>query len=418
MIEYSTGIVAGTQTDHRRPQRQYEIFLKVNGWASEYPSVGKLLQHLSRKSRSESSRVHHLRNLYHLCVYSGLRPDEIITLPKEIIESTVQGYVDKYKDEEYKNDKHALTSVNTVLGWTITFFSANGYKNNNSLNVERVYVPARYRKRPEYIPTKNEVYDMADSTSCLRDRAMILTLYTAGLRNSTFRALLFQDIKDELMRGYSIIRLPVYIAMKQVIPNACKNNIEYYSYVADEATKALRLYIKERWNKFGEIKDTDPLFCTNYNRISKQQRNSSFLTSREVQYVVKESAKKAGIAKWEAVHPHCLRKAFESVLHTAMIDNGNLDPKLQTFFLGHLLAGSDDTYFDKSKIEEFRNLYSKLNFGRVIVENKFKTLRAAVSKAFEGSGIDYEQVIHEYVELKSQQKALVSDIDGCDSHNK
>jgi hypothetical protein len=150
------------------------------------------------------------------------------------------------------------------------------------------------------------------------------------------------------------------------------------------------------------------LFCTNYNQISKQERNSSFLTSREVQYVVKENAKRAGIAKCEAVHPHCLRKAFESVLHSTLIDNTNLDPKVQTFLMGHLLTGSDDTYFDKTKVEEIRNLYSKANFGRVIVENKFRTLRASLSRAFEGSGIDYNQVIQEYVQMMHQQASFIN----------
>src|SRR5574341_693549 len=391
----------------RRP-RECELFLKVDGWTSEYTSVGNLLRHLSRKSNSECSRYFHLRALLHLCRYASLNPDEMAFLPKQDIERIVQGFVDKYKDEKRGDDPHAPTSVNTMLGSALTFFAANGYKNGNRLSVERVYVPARYHKRPEYIPTKNEIYDMADSSSCLRDRAIILVLYTSGLRNSTLRALLFQDVKDELVRGYGIVRIPVYIGMRQVIPGACKNNIEYYSFIADEATKALRLYIKERLNKFGEIKDTDPLFCTDYTQISKPQRNSSFLSANEIQHIVKELAKKAGVPKCEAVHPHCLRKAFDSVLHTTMIDNSNLDPKLQTFFLGHLLGGSDDTYFDKTKIEEFRNLYSKLNFGRVIVENKFRTLRAALSKAFDGSGIDYEQVIREYVDLQNYQKKLAN----------
>jgi hypothetical protein len=57
------------------------------------------------------------------------------------------------------------------------------------------------------------------------------------------------------------------------------------------------------------------------------------------------------------VHPHCLRKAFE----TALRDNG-LDPKDQEFLMGHILPESQDTYYDKTKISELREKYAKIVF--------------------------------------------------------
>ena len=54
----------------------------------------------------------------------------------------------------------------------------------------------------------------------------------------------------------------------------------------------------------------------------------------------------------------------------------------------------------RAKIEHMRNQYSRLKFGRAAVENKFRVLKAAVSRAFEDTGIDPEQVIEEYVRLK------------------
>ena len=48
--------------------------------------------------------------------------------------------------------------------------------------------------------------------------------------------------------------------------------------------------------------------------------------------------------------------------------------------------------------------YSKLKFGRTIIENKFKTLRAAVARAFEDTDLDPEAVIEDYVKWKSESK--------------
>ena len=142
------------------------------------------------------------------------------------------------------------------------------------------------------------------------------------------------------------------------------------------------------------------MFCSEYNQIDKDERKKKTLIARELQLLTKAAAKKAGIGEWQAVHPHALRKACETVLHSQLIDGGTLNVKVQEFFMGHVLPGSQDPYFDRSKIEHMRNQYSRLKFGRAAVENKFKVLKVAVARAFEDTGIDPEQVIEEYVRLK------------------
>jgi hypothetical protein len=73
--------------------------------------------------------------------------------------------------------------------------------------------------------------------------------------------------------------------------------------------------------------------------------------------IVKRAAKQAGIEKWKAVTPHCLRKGFESALR-----NSGLDVKDQEFLMGHILPGSQDTYYDQTKVEDLRRKYSQVNF--------------------------------------------------------
>jgi len=280
------------------------------------------------------------------------------------------------------------------------FFSANGFKRAKALELETYHAPPRFRITPEYIPTKSEVYGMADSACSLRDRALILTLFSTGLRNSTLRAIRYKDVAEELEKDYSNIMIPVYPEMKEVEPNACKGGKPYYTFTCDEATQALKLYTKERKEKHGSIEAFEPLFCSEYNQIQKDYRRRKLLTSRELQIIVKSAAKRAGISQWKAVHPHCLRKAFETVLHSPLIDGSNLDSEVHLFLIGHSLPGSQDPYFDRSKPDRMRIQYSRLRFGRTTIENKFKVLKAAVARAFEDTDLDPEQVIEEYVKLK------------------
>ena len=370
-------------------------FLRVCGWRSEYESVNALLKHLWRKSRSEASRKAYLRQIYLLCSSTSLTPDELIKLPKKKIEEIVQDYADQYND-----GRHSIRYVNNIIHLLKGFFKANGFKRSNALEIESHYMPSRYRKRPEYIPKKHEIYAMADSACSLRDRAIILTLYSSGLRNATLRAVLYRDVEEELKRGIDNVMIPVYPEMKLVEPNACKNNIPYYTFICDEATQATRLYLREREEKYGKVMPNEPLFASDYNQVPREERDSKIMSPRQLQKVVKHAAKRARLPQWQYVTPHCLRKAFETVLHSELIDGGRLDPKIQEFFMGHILPGSEDAYFNKMDVEYLRAEYSKLNFGRVVVENKFKILRMAVARAFEGTGIDPDKVIEEYVRMR------------------
>ena len=73
--------------------------------------------------------------------------------------------------------------------------------------------------------------------------------------------------------------------------------------------------------------------------------------------MVKRAAKNAGIAQWKDVTAHGLRKAFESALR-----NNRLDIKDQEFLMGHILPGSQDAYYDKTKVEEMRAKYARVEF--------------------------------------------------------
>lgn len=374
--------------------------LTEDGWSSGYESIATLLKHLVRRGKSEATRRTYLQQIKGFCCHAGVDPDEAVNLPKEEVERRVQDYADSYYNPSFSN-----RTANNILAVLRTFFEVNGFKNHMSLDVEGYYTPRRYRKEKEYIPSKHEIYLMADSSESLRDRAIILTLFSSGLRNSTLRALRYKDVRDELLRGISNLKLPVYPEMKQIIPDACKNNLPYFTFICDEATQAVKLYLKQRAEKYGAIEEEDPLFASEYNQIDREVRASKFLTSRQVQKVIKSAAKSAGIPRWEDINPSSLRKSFESVLRSENADGGRLDPKVQEFFMGHTLPGSQDNYFDPTKVEDLRAAYSKLNFGRVVVGNKFKRLRSAVFEAFQGTGIDPDEVMEEYVRMKEHFKS-------------
>jgi len=336
----------------------WEVYLKISGWMSEYQSVNTLLRHLKhKKTGSEASRKIYCYVLYLLCHYAKKFPDDLVGMKKRDIESLIEDFGYHKKESGW-----SARTLNTLLANLKTFFKANGFKGDKELEVEYFYAHPRARTRREYIPTLKEALKMADCAGSLRDRVIILFLVSTGLRNSTLRAISFGDVKEQLAKGERNILIKVYSGMKNQVPSACKGNVEYVTFASREANEALRLYLKDRQSRFAEIHDQDPLFSSEYNGLPRKERNSKPLSDRQLQYLVKIAAKRAGIKEWKAVTPHCLRKTYESVLRSRLTDGSRLDIKTQIYLMGHVLPGSMDTYFDKSKTEELREEYSKLIF--------------------------------------------------------
>jgi len=122
--------------------------------------------------------------------------------------------------------------------------------------------------------------------------------------------------------------------------------------------------LAERREKYGKIAPDDPLFHSDWTLWDREERSKRRLGRRAVGLIVKRAAKFAGIHQWKHVTPHTLRKSFESALRSPTVDGGRLDKGTQEFFMGHILPGIQDVYYDKTKVDFHREEYAKLDFSR------------------------------------------------------
>ncbi len=330
----------------------WEDFLQIEGWKSSLRSVDRLLRHYKRKVGSEHTKANACQTVKALSEFADMKPDELVKLIPREASILVQGFVDSLAQKGL-----SIRYVNVCLAYLKTFFRVNGFKGNNALDVERHYQPSWYRKREDYIPTSEEIYKMVYASGSTRNKALILALYTSGLRNSTLRALLYKDVKNELERGFDILKVPVYAEMKEVVNGACKGDIPYYSFFSKETVEAFREYHARRREIFGELNDNEPLFAATSKNLEHELRRKTPVMKKTLEQLVKRAARNAGVKKWKAVSPHCLRKAFESALR-----NNGLNIKDQEFLMGHILPGSQDAYYDKTKIDDLRKKYAKVEF--------------------------------------------------------
>lgn len=334
-----------------RARRDWEVLLKVEGWKSGYVSVDRFLRHMGRKTRSEGSRATYLKTLAQFVRFAGLSPDELVRLKKGEVEERVQSFCDLAR---------APRTANRKMEELKTFFKCNGFRVGDRCNLvlEKRYVGARHRSRAEYIPTDEEIYRMTSEAGLnLKWRGFLLTLYTTGMRNSTARALRYGDIREELEAGIVPLLVRIYPEMKKVVPGACKNKIPYFVFMPEETVEAVKAYLDEREARLEPLDDEQILFCSDNRQIPKEKRPYTPLDMTAPQKYVRKAAKAAKIREWRNVTPQSLRKAFERAVR-----NSGLDPKDQEFFMGHILPGSQDTYYDKTKIEEMRGKYARILF--------------------------------------------------------
>jgi integrase len=317
-------------------------------WTSEYESINNLVKDLMRKTKSRSSLKLYTFSIHKFFKHLDVDPDTFIKWDKKKVEKSIQDFIDIYSD----NPRRA----NLFLSHLVKLCYSNGFRigRRTNLEIESFYVPTRYRRTKEHIPTPDEIRKIVSASGSLRDRTMILTLYVSGLRNSDLRSLKWRDI--DLDNGDQPVKIEVTPELKKIVPEACKGSIRYYTFVKDEAVESLRLYRDYIEKKYG-IDEDSVIFNTEDHRINMSERKYIPLDARTLCVIIKKLCRNAGLKNWKEVHPHSLRKAFQSAMR-----NSGLDDSSQEFMMGHVLAGSKDYYYDPSKVDELREKYSKIKF--------------------------------------------------------
>jgi len=326
--------------------------LRVSGWESQYESVNKMLTFLRvRKIGSETTKESYCKGLAIFCNFANTTPDELAKMPKKKIKKLMDGFVEDFR-KRGKSPKY----INNILYMIKTFLLVNGRK----IRIPTLYIPSRREVENEYVPTVEEVLRMIEIARGWKNKAAIGLGAFSGLRNSTVRALRYGDIKEELEKGVKNLCIKVYPDMKKIVPGACKGNITYYTFTIERVTQYLKLYVEEKKREFGELRDDDLLFNSEWSRLPKEERRKKPLSEAMLLKIVKNAAKEAGLEeeKCNKITFHSLRKTFQAFLRNQPA-HLKLDYRDEEFLMGHVIGGSAEYYY-RPKIEELRRKFSKM----------------------------------------------------------
>jgi len=279
-----------------------------------------------------------------------MNPDEFVKLSKEEVADRVQAFCDELSDSGRK------TMASNAMKALKSFLKANGFKVED-LELEDSY---RTMKRPEYVPAKEEVYKMA-SVCGLKWRAIILCLFQSGLRNSALRALTYGMLKDQIESSVVPIRVHVTGELRKIVPDACKEGVDYWTFFGAEASEALRQYINWRRDKYGKIDDDELLFPSESRTLPVEKRLRTPMAQWHLTRIVKKAAQKAGIKEWRNVRAHSLRKTFRAVLDAGYVDGRQMAEDDKEYLMGHRLPSSKEPYHN-ANVDVLAQRYMKLRW--------------------------------------------------------
>ena len=205
------------------------------------------------------------------------------------------------------------------------FLYREGYIKSNPITA--ISSPKLDKKLPVFLDvgkvTKLILKPDTKTEAGLRDRAILETLYSTGIRVSELVGLDTSDV--DFISG--VIKVLGKGSKERIVP------------IGDEATAAIRRYIDKR-NK--RAKDKDAIFLNNHGKR---------LTDRSVRRVVDKYIRACSIE--EKISPHSLRHSFA----THLLDRG-ADLRCVQELLGHMNLSTTQIYTHVT-MERLKSVYDK-----------------------------------------------------------
>jgi site-specific recombinase XerD len=241
-----------------------------------------MLEDLRIRDLAENTQRSYIEKIKHFAEHFGKSPEYLG--PEDI--RAYQLYLIDYKGDSNSQLKQ--------------FVAAARFLYREVLKKEWAISSLRYPKRPRKLPvvlSEEEVKQLLDSIINLKHRAIMMALYSAGLRVSEACELRVSDIDSQRM----VIRV-----------NQGKGAKDRYV----ELSNTLLHQLREYWKKF------HPQDCLFPGRRGRP------ITTRHVYRVCVDAGMAAGIRK--STHPHCLRHSIA----THKLERGDNILEIQAF-LGH-----------------------------------------------------------------------------------
>ena len=368
------------------PLLEYE---EIEDWIDDQPSITTQRIYLSR--------------LYTFLEFTSLTPKKFLGLNDKKRKRIVK----KYLNERKREGKQGI--VANTFAVINSFLAYHDKKIEWEKGDRRKYAHSSGVWKGRRIALKKEeVYALADATTTLRDRALILCMWQSGVRPNCLSRWDWKLVKNHVDKEEQSY-IPLRLSHGYDTKTSSYGNGFFYTFLNEESVKALKVYLDYRRKEQGwEPKDNDPLFVTE----GKGGKRKGKQLNRQTFHDILNNAARANGIDPLTISPRSLRKSYATNLASA-----GVQPFFISFFLGHSPKVNDEYYINFQDVDNLYKQYSKANWSRAggsrlnHVEEELRQVKTAKA-VFEDRVSELEE------EVKTLRTILVGIVQEADKKRK
>jgi len=301
----------------------------VSGWLSNFPD-------------RPNTRKNYLLRLRQFVEWIKKDPDTLIYEAK-IDPVATHNQMKRYYNVLIENGKSSKTA-------SLTYNFLRSFYRWNDVILGKT--PRGFKGRVEYesshVMTPDEISQMVDACTTIRDKSLVVFLAQSGQRNGVLTALCHRDVKTGLENNEPLLIVEVPAVLRDSMGmNVNKLGETYRFAVGKQAIQYLKKMVDER-ERDGEPIDEGSWLFRSYSgrlsgskiknpvRVAKNERGMP-LTTVSIRNIVHGAALRAGIQrkfsdKRYEIHPHIFRRYWNMRMQEA-----GLSEDLRELMLGHKL---------------------------------------------------------------------------------
>jgi integrase len=337
----------------------------------KYPSIARLSESVSgaRRMGSISTVESYVKAINKFVKFLGFKD------PEEALSAIQSGQVnpstkvDQFIDKALEGAAHG--TVRNYLFGIKKWFELSGVK----VDWERIEFPSGAEgSEADRAPSKEELKNLLNHASSARDRAAIMVLTSSGLRVGTMLSLKVGDVDFDSYPDVAKIKVERRRGRKFVGKRRGSQGKMFFTWITDEARKALLEYLEERKRAGETLTPDSPLF-------EDSQGQGKFVTLENFERVWYRLLKRAGLDEKShrqyMLHVHTLRKYFRS-------NCVGVDPSYRETWMGHKAGYLDESYFraeEERHLTEYRKAIPHLTVYATPLEEEQRRKRSLIDFA-------------------------------------
>jgi integrase len=320
------------------------------------PSLSESYLNFTQTIKTPKTRSNYIQALKYYMHFSRVQDyDELLQTikdPKDIQRNIIM-FIERCKQRNL--------SFSTIQGYVAGIKHFYEY-NDIDLKWRRInaHQPARQKVVDDRAYTHEEIKRMVDIAN-LRDKAIILTMASSGMRVDAVHPIKMKDLTTIEYNGISLYEIRVYPL----------SNEEYRGYVTPEGKSAIDDYI--RWRKqCGErITDESPLFRKGFDKRDPIAVSSPVsITRSSINFIVVELLDKSGVRPRQRMTEEELKRGIRTKRTNLQMNHGlrkftisnmiraRIEPNARRLLVGQELSGMD-SHYDRREQEELLAEYTK-----------------------------------------------------------